>query len=932
MQLHKLISVLFVLCTQQAISQGGKDSVYIIESRYKLHDLAPFVSIFTDESNKIGAAEILSGKFDAQFVSIDSVVRGEPYVSYWLKFKIRSKDSLQDWWLMFRSNRHVVNYDSQNCYIDVYVTDENRQLTQHQRSGIFVPRSAKSVKGVAGLNRALLRPAKGQTQILYVRLYNEYDAEGVAVFPELHDPSLPLPERSYEMLLYLLIGITAIFTVLSLFFFFFVREVAYLFFAIYTFLLWQHYLLLHPDLPFIDWYIPEYPSLSVPLFNLLATHVFIFFLWFGRYFINLGALSRRLDTFLKYFLIAWSSLVVIESVLMAIYHRYVLTDYIVFTCMPLTLFFVIRVAFFKNALVRFYVAGALWLFVFAGLGFLQDVGLTLPFNPWPIGQAGQLVIFSIGLAYKIRLNEKARAEGARIKEMDEIKSKFFANISHEFRTPLTLIQGPLKQIEENAAGKDGSGTVNVPARHLTTMRRNTDRLLELVNQLLDLSKLDSGKMKLQVMKGDVLQLLKALSYSFESMAERKQIHYHVHFPEKTIIGWFDKDKLEKIVTNLLSNAFKYTPEKGTVGINIEADDKRLRFTVEDSGHGIGKKELDKIFDRFYQVEGTEDKGSGIGLALVKELTELYRGQISVSSEPGKGSRFKISLPLEYDAFGDEERVSASNIDAGIARPVVEDIVLIPSNGKEDKSGLPLVLVVEDNAELRQFIKECLQTHFQLAEAPDGLKGLQAAVDLIPDIVVSDVMMPGMDGFLMTERLKRDERTSHIPVILLTAKAGQQHKISGLETGADDYLTKPFDAKELLVRIQNLVDQRKLLRKKFAGTIQLKPTEVTSKSIDEVFLGNVMRAIENNMDEDEFGVEDLAKEVAMSRSQLHRKLVALVDKSPSDLIRQTRLLRAKELLEKKIATPSEVAFKVGFASHTYFSKCFKEEFGISPSEV
>ena len=241
-------------------------------------------------------------------------------------------------------------------------------------------------------------------------------------------------------------------------------------------------------------------------------------------------------------------------------------------------------------------------------------------------------------------------------------------------------------------------------------------------------------------------------------------------------------------------------------------------------------------------------------------------------------------------------------------------------------------MVEDNNDLRQFIRETVQPDYQVIEAKNGKEGFENAMSEIPDIIISDVMMPVMDGFAMTGKLKKDERTSHIPVILLTAKAGQSHKIEGLETGADDYLTKPFDAKELLVRIQNLIDQRKLLRKKFAGNIQLKPSEVTAKSIDEIFLGNVMQAIEQNMEEDEFGVEELAKEVAMSRSQLHRKMIALIDKAPSDLIRQTRLMRAKELLQKKIATPSEVAFKVGFNSHTYFSKCFKEEFGISPGEV
>jgi DNA-binding response OmpR family regulator len=439
-------------------------------------------------------------------------------------------------------------------------------------------------------------------------------------------------------------------------------------------------------------------------------------------------------------------------------------------------------------------------------------------------------------------------------------------------------------------------------------------------------------MKLQIIKGDVLQLLKTITVSFDSMAERKQIHYHIHFPEQSPIVFFDKDKLEKIFINLLGNAFKYTPEQGTVSVNITAEENRLRLVVEDNGPGIPKKELDKVFDRFYQVEGTEDKGSGIGLALVKELVELYRGQISVSSEPGKGSRFRVSLPINKNDFKENELIYGEYQSDPVFVNREMDTEQSKSNNGKLNSHLPLALIVEDNADLRAFIEETVSSSYQVEQATNGKEGLEKAIALVPDIIISDVMMPLMDGFTMTEKLKKDERSSHIPVILLTAKAGQQHKIEGLETGADDYLTKPFDAKELLTRIENLVNQRKLLRKKFAGTIQLKPSEVTVKSVDEIFLANIMKTIEKNMEEEDFSVEELAKKAAMSRSQLHRKLIALLDQSPSDLIRQTRLLRAKELLQKKAFTPSEVAFKVGFNSHTYFSKCFKEEFGVSPSEV
>ncbi len=929
--LKHILFGLFITVYSSGLSQSPVDSVYAADPRIQLHDLAAYTAVMIDTTNHINAAQIVSGERDKYFrplVAADESAR--PYVTYWLRFSIKPTNHFDGWWLTLCDS---AGQPVQSHYADIFSTGDNKKIFHHLRTGAFVPRSQKSIKQIAGISRVLFSARAGEIRTIYIKIYDEFGGTGSKIaIPQLRNPLLGRTSASFGLFFWILSVIAITFSLLSFFFYFFVKERAYLFFAIYTLLLSQHYLILHPAIPFIDWYIPEHPHWALPFFTLLGSGSFIFFLWFGDAFMNLSSLSRRTHIMLKWFLRVLAATVLLESVVMGITHRYFLNPWIFYLSIPIILGFIIRFAFFNNKLARFYVAGGLWLFAFTFLGFMNESMLTLPFNPWPIGQLGQLLIYGAGLAYKIRLNEKARAEAERIQEMDEIKSKFFANISHEFRTPLTLIQGPLHQIEESNQHKDGNALVEVPGRQLKTMRRNTDRLLELVNQLLDLSKLDSGKMQLQVVKGDLIQVLKALSNSFESMAERKQIHYHVHYPDTTIISYFDRDKIEKILTNLLFNAFKFTPEKGTVSVNIEVDDKRLRFSIEDSGPGIGKKELDKVFDRFYQVEGIDDKGSGIGLALVKELTQLYRGQISVSSEPGKGSRFKISLPVDKDSFRAEELLIREEAKEILTmRPFPKGEILQTTNSA-GLSPLPLLLIVEDNEELRQFIKDSLQAKYQLLEADNGKDGLQTALEQVPDLIISDVMMPGMDGFMMTAQIKKDEKTSHIPVILLTAKAGQLHKIEGLETGADDYITKPFDAKELLVRIQNLIEQRKLLRKKFAGNIQLRPSEVAAKSIDEIFLNNVMRSIEKNLEEEEFSVEKLAKDVAMSRSQLHRKLIALIDKSPSDLIRQTRLLRAKELLLKKAATPSEVAFKVGFNSHTYFSKCFKDEFGISPSEV
>lgn len=906
----------------------AQSHVYRLDTSRQVHTPSGNMFILVDSFEQYDSRQIIEGKSDNSFVPLSTLVaqKNNNY-TYWLRLQIQALAPVKNWIIL------VPDSDAGQVYNDIlecFVTNEAHVLLSQDKAGALIPRSQKKVRRTAGFNGLSISLEPNQVYTVYVKVSNPYSGSSIYTAPVFQDPSIPVSVHPYVFMLRILNVISIMFCILSFFFYIFVKERAYLFFALYTLILSQHYLILHPDVPFIDTFIPEHPFLVAGYWNLLTSGGFILFCLFGRAFINLNKLSSKTDKWFRWYLIGWSVIVVINSIALFVTRQRIFPFYIEPILIITSIGFFIRFAFFRSILTRLFVAGAIWLILFTVLGVLRNNGVWFPLNPWPVGQVGQLLIYAAALAYKVRLNERARAEASRIRDIDEIKSRFFANISHEFRTPLTLIQGPLQQIEENANGSRDA--IPVALRHIKTMRRNTDRLLELVNQLLDLSKLDSGKMKLQLVKGDLLQLLRALTASFESVAERKSINYHVHFPDDTSIKFFDKDKIEKIVSNILANAFKYTPETGTVSVTVDIENERLRIMVEDNGPGIPKKELDKIFDRFYQIEGTEDKGSGIGLALVKELVTLYRGQISVNSEPGKGSRFRITLPVGRNFFSEDEFIY------GEFKPetnftdknIFEKEERLAS--KSQLGNLPLLLVVEDNADLRHYISEIVSEHYNVIEAVNGKEGLEKAIYEVPDVIISDVMMPIMDGFALTQKLKEDERTSHIPVILLTAKAGQTHKLEGLTIGADDYLVKPFDAPELMTRVQNLVNQRKLLRRKFAGEILLKPSEVAVKSTEQIFLQKILTAIEINMSEENFGVEELAKELYMSRSQLHRKLVALTGQSPSELLKNTRLLRAKELLQKKSASPSEVAFQVGFNSHAYFSKCFKEEFGISPSEV
>lgn len=517
-----------------------------------------------------------------------------------------------------------------------------------------------------------------------------------------------------------------------------------------------------------------------------------------------------------------------------------------------------------------------------------------------------------------------KAQAEQLKELDKIKSRFFANISHEFRTPLTLILGPL----ENQIAKGAPLAKN----ELNIMYRNALRLERLIQQLLDLSKIESGNLQLQLQNGDVLAFLKALAASFSSHAEQKNIQYQLNFPENGLISAFDPDKLEKISYNLLSNAFKFTPNGGQIKVSAKKEADRLIFSVKDSGQGIPKKELPHIFDRFYRSSDSkkkEQEGTGIGLALTKELVKLHGGQIQVESSPQAGSTFTIELPLL--AFS--SKISTKGPANYQLKALQSDKRASEKAGPfiSSKKNQPILLVVEDNEDLRQYISNILGLQYKILEAEHGQQGLDRAIQEVPDLIISDLMMPEMDGLELCARLKSNEATSHIPVILLTAKANRESKLEGLSTGADDYLIKPFNAEELTVRVKNLIDQRKLLQQRFSRTLILKPADIAVNSMDEAFLEKVMAIIEKHMSNSAFTVEVFQKEVAMSRMQLHRKLKALTGFSATEFVRIQRLKRAASLLEQDSASVSEICFEVGFNSLSYFTKMFKEQFGVPPSQ-
>lgn len=527
--------------------------------------------------------------------------------------------------------------------------------------------------------------------------------------------------------------------------------------------------------------------------------------------------------------------------------------------------------------------------------------------------------------------EEIASQAEKLKEMDKMKSHFFSNISHELRTPLTLIIGPAEQLlnsSENKTAKTRSKAI----------LNNAQRLLKLINQLLDFSKLESGKLVLQPKAGKFNSFLKNIIYSFELLANQKNITLRLKLHQQDIMHEFDHDKLEKVFFNLMSNALKFTPEDGEVIMEVNQKEEVIHIKVSDTGIGIPEPALPFIFDRFYQVDGSQTRmheGTGIGLSLVKELLELHGGSITVESILHRGTTFFIQLPVQQSDTTTTE-LPTTQESLPIVRPITVDEDLVPEIVQPEPIDGHTILVVEDNHELRQFISTELTNSYKVIEAADGLEGIEQATKHIPDLIISDLMMPKADGLELLKTLRKKQETSHIPIIILSARASFESKITGLETGGDDYLTKPFSPKELMLRIKNTLDRREKLKEVFMQHMQkpevaIEPSQVTATSMDEIFLTKALDTVEEHLNDTAFDVSSFSKEMGMSQSGLFKKLKALSGLSTTEFIRTIRLKRAASLIKQQSGRIEEIAFQVGFNDVSYFNRCFKKQFGVTPKK-
>lgn len=549
---------------------------------------------------------------------------------------------------------------------------------------------------------------------------------------------------------------------------------------------------------------------------------------------------------------------------------------------------------------------------------------------WAIGLFLLAFLALVYLVYRYQVNQQLeKAEARRLKELDGLKSRLYTNITHEFRTPLTVIMGMTNNIQGHAQEK-------------SLINRNSKNLLRLINQLLDLSKLDSGTLKMDKVQGDIVNYLQYLTESFYSMAEEKKIRLTFYPEVKELIMDYDETKIQHIVYNLLTNAIKFTAEGGKVILHLKTLEKHgidwLQMKVSDTGIGISEDNLSKIFDRFYQGEGSatrKEVGTGIGLALTKELVEMMGGNIAVESQLGEGTDFLILLPVLHDPetpIPDNTELTSTYPNLADTTSEEKTVPALDLHTFNKSSETPSLLIIEDNRDVVTYIESILKRDYNIEIARNGQAGIDKALEMIPDIIISDVMMPEKNGYEVCQALKQDERSSHIPIILLTAKATTEDRIEGLKEGADAYLTKPFNKEELFIRLEKLVGLRKALQQRYSSTDYfLKSAKsIATSSPDDRFLQKLLKVVQDRLDDPDLGVVHLCRAAQLSNTQVNRKLKALTGKTPSQFIRSIRLHKAQELLKTTDLNISEIAYDVGFNDPNYFSRSFSEEFGYPPN--
>lgn len=874
----------------------------------------------------------LAGRF--QPISLETPVVSRK--DYWVKLEIDNRYAYDDGYIEW-----MLQFSRIWSKIEVYFIDLD-QTQGVRKSGLFTPVSERIFKASLRDNLVKFPLAEQQRATVFILLRSDRVDTPPSLSIQLSPVEVYMKKfKQKRQQNAFFVGFVWMMTLLSVVFFFQTWGKIYLFYSLYLVGVSTYASYVEGDLPdrLIPWLFPENPQ-YIFLVKLIVYVAMVSYLLFLRSFLHLKEMLPRWDKIFNFSIWMALPLLILDAGLMMAY------DFSSIIPDRVTLSFGVYFAIFNLLFLR-----SLYLtkdrraqFIIVGIS-AMSIGIILMViarlqSPefsvahLELGIIIEILAFTLGLAYRQKLNERERykahyeleksqfiqkqeqAEAERLRELDELKNRLYTNITHEFRTPLTVIMGMASEVEDEKIRR--------------LIHRNSNNLLRLINQILDLSKLESGKMELQLVQGDIISYLQYLTESFLSAAEGKQIRLSFYPEVSSLQMDFDEDKIQLIVYNLLSNAVKFTPKGGKIIFHARVEEKngepRLQLKVQDSGPGIPAEHIPYIFDRFYQVDKpdvTNQGGTGIGLALTKELIVLMGGDISVSSEESQGSLFTFFLPISTEAS--EKTNHWKSVDFPEDSAAKAPSTAIPAPALIDDR--PRLLIIEDNADVIEYIERLLGKNYLIKSVRDGQEGIDTALQFIPDIIISDIMMPGKNGFEVCDFLKNDSRTSHIPIILLTAKAAKEEQIRGLGFGADAFLTKPFHKEELLVRLQKLIELRQNLQIHYLQDQKAS----TTPTKEEQFLSDLRQCIEEQLDNSSLSVNDLCRAVQLSHAHLYRKLKALTNLTPVQFIRFIRLRKAKILLETTSMNISEIAYAVGFSDPNYFSRIYHKEMGVTPTE-
>lgn len=931
--------ILFILLFFASTLDAKK---YSIEESNSEYILTEYLEIFHDKTGELTFERIKNNS--SLFTPLNSWTTDLlPEEVYWGKIEISNEISGNNDYLEWVLHFSLIFTD-----LKIYVVD-SVGFVKNYRSGFFLPTHQKSFAPTSKQNIVKIQIPVGETVAFYFRTENKRKFI-TSVFDLTIQQSASyhsaLQKEKQQNGMYF--GFVVMMLVYNFFLFFISRDNTYLYYSIYILGITFFSMYNSGDLAdyIQSWFLYEKPQL-IYFFKPFGYISFMGYLTFVRSFLDLKTLLPTWDKVFKIFSYLTIPVIVIDYYLMWYSNfSYNIADipavFYAFSFFILCFSVLIPIYKTKDRKGLFIIVG----FSLMGLGLLATIWMRLQSVDFSvvyfrIGTILEIVIFSLGMAFRQKevedekrkgdfalekakiLQDIEHKEAERLKDLNNLKSRLYTNITHEFRTPLTVIMGMTESIDGHDEAKE-------------MIQRNSNNLLRLINQVLDLSKAESGNLKMDLVQADIINFLQYLTESFHSMANAKDIQLTFYSEEKEIVMDFDEQKIQHIIYNLLSNAIKYTPEKGKIVFHVKQEEGKLCLKVKDNGQGIAPKDQPYIFDRFYKVDQSslaKIDGVGIGLALTKELIEFLNGEILLESVLGEGSEFIVYLPINRSEEKDVDTLDPIRHEEKID---VEEKEITPKFEPElmdlnfDKNEIPQLLLVEDNEDVITYIKSCINEDYNIEVARDGQEGIEKAFELIPDIIISDLMMPRKNGFEVCRTLKHDEKTSHIPIILLTAKATQEDKIEGLETGADAYMMKPFQKIELKTRVKKLIENRIALQAKYKGNLTAISKKTTSS--EDEFFQKVIQIIQKELDNPNFSVAELSKEMHLSSTQMYRKLKALTGLPPSKFIRRFRLQNSLELLQNSSMNIAEIAYEVGFSDPNYFSRAFSEEFGKSPSEI